>query len=96
MPIYEFKCKNDFCRYVFEKVERVGDHKKETECPQCGSRAVQLAPLLAVHDEHPAWINQALRDSIQDETEKPIETRSELKAAVKEKNLVDTTPTKCV
>jgi len=88
MPMYEFECR--LCGNITERfrpVIRAGEHL--TSCDHCEGVADKVISQPNIQDEHPAWIDDNLRATIQDENEPPIETRTDLKKAEKEKGLVE-------
>ena len=94
MPTYEYKCKNPLCNKVIEKICRIKDHVDTVQCPYCGSDAPQLPSRIAVHDDHPLWLTPKVVRQIQDDGEKPIETRAEYDRHCKENGIVATSARK--
>jgi putative FmdB family regulatory protein len=91
MPIYEYQCKNPLCTRVFERVCRISEHTPEIQCPICGDVAPQLPPRVAVHDDHPKWLDDNVRTQIQgDDNVAPIETRGEYERYCKEHGIIVT------
>ena len=90
MPIYEYKCTNEFCHVLMEHICRVEDWKPELECPICGFEMRHQLPLVAVHDDHPRWLNDNVRSQIQGEGEPPLETRKDYTQYCKERGIVVT------
>lgn len=75
MPTYEYRCET--CTKEFEIVCPISAHLSRTRCPNCGGEAYQFFSRVATHDDHPVWLDNNVRDQLQGENEKPIETRSE-------------------
>lgn len=88
MPTYEFQCGNDDCKAVTEEFHRMAEAPEGILCPKCWSVAPRILSACAVHSDSPSWIDQGLRDHIQGDGEKPIETRGELDSYCKERNIV--------
>lgn len=91
MPIYEYLCTNSCCKRLIERVCRVADWTPEIQCPICGEEMRHQIPHVAVHDDHPKWLNDNVRAQIQgDDNVAPIETRAEYEAHCKKHNIVVT------
>lgn len=91
MPIYEYKCINENCGRLMEHICRVEDWRPELECPICGSEMRHQVPLVAVHDDHPRWLNKNVVDQIQgDDNAPPIETRKDYVDHCKKNGIVVT------
>jgi hypothetical protein len=60
-----------------------------TTCEHCGGVAEKIISKPNVQDDHPKWIDDNLRAQIQEDDEPPIESRTQLNKAVKEKGLVE-------
>lgn len=91
MPMYEFECER--CGAQYEEFHTVKYCPERIMC-ECGMPAVKILPTsYAVHGDRPLWMEKHLghiRNSLQDESEKPIESRTELKRHLKEKGIVET------
>lgn len=88
MPIYTFKC--DQCGYSEEMLLAVSDISSYyAPCPECGEQlAKQLDLPSHPQTDHPAWINDHLRSVLQQDGEKPIETRSEHDQYLKDRDII--------
>ena len=91
MPIYEYKCINEDCSRTMERVCSITEWSPEVPCPICGCEMRhQLFPA-AVHDDHPKWLDDNVRNQIQgDDNAPPIETRSDYERHCKEKGIIVT------
>lgn len=86
MPTYEYECTR--CGYEFEVICPVKDYAVTLTCPSCEMNTAKLLISKGfTHGDQPSWINQDLRDSIQGDGEKPLETRKEYNDYLKEKNI---------
>ena len=47
MPLYDYRCKSDECKYIFEALHKIAD-PKPSECPKCGHKEVTKL-LSAIH-----------------------------------------------
>lgn len=87
MPLYEYKCGK--CFHVTEAYYAVDDMPGARPCEECGTAAVRVISKPNVQSDNPSWIDQSLRNMIQDDGEPPIESRTQLRKAEKEKGLVE-------
>lgn len=91
MPIYEYQCKNSLCQWSGERICRISEHMSVIQCPKCGDEAPQLPPRVAVHDDHPKWLDDNVRNQIQgDDNVAPIETRSDYEKHCKANGIIVT------
>ena len=90
MPIYEYKCISDYCKNTVERICTVAEWTPEIECPICGGEMRHQLPLVAVHDDHPRWLNDSVRTQIQGENEPPLETRKDYTQYCNERGIVVT------
>lgn len=83
MPLYSYVC--TACEHEFDKVRPLREYNKRTYCPVCGNRAKRVITLGhgGIHRDEAPWINDGLRMALQDPSEKPIETRTDLKNYLK-------------
>jgi predicted nucleic acid-binding Zn ribbon protein len=85
MPLYLFECPNGHKHELFY---RMADKPDSFQC-HCGQFATQVPAIGGIHGESATWINSDLREVLQDSDrvrkgiEKPIESRSEVRAAEK-------------
>jgi putative FmdB family regulatory protein len=88
MPLYDYECPD--CGAETECFFKLDEAKDRIECACCYSTMSKVIRLGhgGIKSEWPTWINDEVRGSLQDETEKPIETRTDLNRVIKEKNLV--------
>ncbi len=87
MPLYEFECKR--CGHITEVFHSVLRAQKMTTCEECEGVAEKVISKPNVQDDHPKWIDDNLRAQIQEDDEPPIESRTQLKKAEKEKGIVE-------
>lgn len=87
MPLYEFECGS--CTRITEVYHSVLRAQKTTTCEHCGRVAYKIISKPNIHDDHPTWIDDNLRNAIQSEDEPPIESRTQLRKAEKEKGIVE-------
>lgn len=87
MPEYDFECRN--CKQQFSEFYMMDECPEYLPCIVCGERAPKIISFQGgLKTEHPTWINQHLRDVLQKDGEKPITTRSEHDAYLKENGIV--------
>lgn len=87
VPLYEFECRK--CAHIAEVYHSLLRSQNLTTCEECGGTAVKIISAPNVQSDTPAWIDQNLRNMIQDDEEPPIETRTQLKKAEEEKGIVE-------
>ena len=87
MPTYEYYCET--CTNQFEIVCPMSVHVTRTRCPKCNAEAWQTFTRVSVHDDHPLWLNDEVRNQIQGDNEAPVETRSQYKRYMAEKGYVE-------
>lgn len=91
MPLYEYQCENKDCNVNVEIFRKISEHAAFIECPQCGSKMPQVPSKIAVHDDHPRWLNDNVREQIQgDDNAAPIETRSDYERHCRDRGIVVT------
>jgi putative FmdB family regulatory protein len=56
MPIYEYACEN--CGKVTEKLVNISSDNQETDCPECGGKAVKIMSASAFHLKGGGWYSQ--------------------------------------
>lgn len=99
MPLYDYRCRK--CGHQEERFYPMDRSPRRVKC-QCGARAIkvcsaggwqdQYGRAGGIRDDHPVWLAGAV-DTAQDDqhvkckTEAPIESRSQLRAYMKEKGL---------
>ena len=89
MPEYDFEC--EFCSSIFTEMHKISDAPDTIRCYFCGATARRIINFKGgLQTENATWIDHNLRNSIQSENEPPIETRSDLKRVVKQKDLIET------
>jgi len=93
MPLYDFECIE--CNHVQEKIYKTDDCPDMIPCSNCkviseiNGHNISIAKKIIAHGhggiqtDNPSWINDEVRGSLQDESERPIETRKDLDAALK-------------
>lgn len=86
MPIYEYECKT--CNSTTETFASISDIPATVRCRSCRGIAHRVLSRVAVHCDTATWINDDLRGCLQGDGEKPVETKSELKAYCKAKDIV--------
>lgn len=77
MPTYEYLCIEEACKNRIERICRIAEWTPEIECPICGGEMRHQIPRVAVHDDHPLWLDNNVRNQIQGDDGPPIETRKE-------------------
>ena len=87
MPLYEFQCRR--CEHITEEFQKLMEQKSLRTCEECGDTAAKVVSAPNIQDDHPSWIDQKLRNQIQDDSEPPIESRTQLKKAEREKGIVE-------
>ena len=96
MPLYDFECTE--CDHVQELVFKVDECPDMISCSNCriiseiNGHNISIAKKIIAfghggfQTETPKWIDDGVRGVLQDEAEKPIETRKELADALKRRN----------
>lgn len=56
MPIYEYACEK--CGKVTEKLVQISADSGETECPECGGKALKIMSASAFHLKGGGWYSQ--------------------------------------
>ena len=76
MPLYEFFCTT--CGSSTERSFSIADCPGRTPCDNCGEYAGKTISFRGgLQTDHPAWLNDHVREVLQKDGEKPIETRKE-------------------
>lgn len=88
MPTYEYQCV--VCGEVNEAIFPISKIPEGIECFSCGGHSNRILSKCATHCDTADWIDDGLRGCLQKDGEKPIETKSELKAYCKAKDIVQT------
>jgi len=88
MPAYEYLC--DTCTNEFEIVCPISAHMTRARCPKCGADAQQTFSKVVTHDDHPTWLNDNVRNQIQGDDRRPIESRSDYVRHCRKHNIVVT------
>lgn len=92
MPLYQFKC--DTCGHDEEMILSVADISSyQGTCSECrnGRLIKQLTAPGGLILDTPTWLDQSVRDAVQDPSEqrqRPIETRKDLDTWTKNKGMV--------
>jgi len=89
MPLYEYQCQN--CRNEFEKAVPLKEYKTIPLCPLCGCGECQkILRLGGIQDDHPVWLNQSVRNQLQDTDSPhiPIESRTQFNRHLKENGII--------
>lgn len=87
MPTYEYECEK--CFRVLEEFFKVADMPLEITCPLCGNTAKKIISSSTIFRDEPVWLNDNLRGMVQDESENPVTTRTELNKLLKRKGIVE-------
>lgn len=88
MPTYEFAC--SVCGQINEHVCRMDERPDFIQC-HCGCGvAHHVLSLSSIKLDKPVWLDDSVRNAIQDESEPPIETRGQLEKACRDKGIVCT------
>ena len=88
MPIYNYECEK--CGIITEVLLKLDEMSDTYPCKRCGKKAHKIIVLGhgGIQDEHPRWLNQDVRNALQDESERPITTRSQYNRYLKEKGII--------
>jgi len=89
VPLYEFEC--DECKKVFEQFYKMDECPVWMDCPDrdCEGAAKKVLPSsYGVMGDHPTWLNDHVREVLQRDGERPIETRKEHDQYLKENGYV--------
>lgn len=93
-PLYDYQCQT--CENIDEKAYSMKSFPKTCKCSKCGGKAKKIINCGGIQRDEPTWLDDAVRGALQDTdnvqagTERPIETRTELKRYLKKHNLVAT------
>lgn len=88
MPTYEYECID--CGNSEEMICSVNSFPDSIRCHVCGAIAQKVINFGgSILSDTPAWIDQTVRNQIQGDNEKPIETRAEYKKYLREHNIVE-------
>ena len=87
MPTYEYFC--PACENIFEVVAPVSAHTTRSNCLKCGSMCNQTFTRVAVHDDHPLWLNSDVRNQICGDNDPPVTSRSDYNRVMKKKGYVE-------
>lgn len=83
MPLYTYECPD---HGQFDAFYRLAERADIAGCPKCGQASRRIIALGhgGIFREEPTWLDDSVRGALQDPSEKPIETRSELKKWLKD------------
>jgi len=87
MPTYEYECPH--CHEVVEHVCQMAFRPEVIICPKCHEPAIRIVSSFTPHDDHPVWLTNRLKATIQDDSERPIDGRKDLNAFCKKKGIVE-------
>ena len=88
MPIYTYAC--PYCQADFDDWFKMNEAPDALDCPTCGTPAARVISFQgALQTDTAIWIDDNLRGALQDERERPIETRKDYKNYLKEKGIVE-------
>lgn len=85
-PLYSYEC--PFCGAIQDKLYHIEDFPKTISCP-CGKMAKKIIILGhgGIQGDEPVWLESAIK-TLQPSCERPIQTRSEYKQYLKEKDII--------
>ena len=88
--IYDYKC--NCCQKKFEVILPLAEYKQAQNCPECGSIAQKQMTLGGIQDDSPVWLNQSVRNQLQDTDVPhiPIETRTQYERHLKDNGIIPT------
>lgn len=87
MPLYAWRCEP---HGEFEAFYKMADKPAQAPCPVCGEPSRQVLCIGGVQgDELPSWFNEQARGCCQSVGDKPITSRSEYKAHLKDKGIIE-------
>ncbi len=88
MPIYTYAC--PYCRADFDDFFGINEVPDVLDCPTCGTPSGRVISFQGgLQTETAPWIDNHLRGALQDDGEKPIETRTDYKNHLKKKGIVE-------
>lgn len=87
MPSYEYQCLK--CKRIIEHICDISRRPEMVTCPVCTCTAQRIVSNFAAHDDHPKWLTPRLCETIQDDSDKPIECKSDLNAFCKDRGIVE-------
>ncbi len=91
MPLYEYQCQ--LCNNNFEEIFPLKQWNIKPDCPICGGRSKKLLTLGGIQDDHPVWLDNSVRDQLQDTDNpniRPITTRTEYNNYLKDNGIQPT------
>jgi len=88
MPLYDYECHK--CTHRFDKLLSLSEYKTTQSCPECGGHGIKLMTLGGIQDDSPVWLDQSVRNQLQDTDSPhiPINTRTEYNHYLKENGIV--------
>lgn len=85
--IYEYQCPE--CETLLECVRRVDERDDILDCDECGATMVRIPSFSGgLLTDHPVWLDHHVKGSLQDTSERPIETRKDHDALCAAKGFV--------
>ena len=88
MPIYTYACPH--CRKDFDDFFRLNEAPDAMDCPTCGTPSARVISFQGgLKTENASWIDHHLRGALQDDGEKPIETRKDYNEYLKTHDIVE-------
>jgi putative FmdB family regulatory protein len=88
MPTYEYEC--CVCGELNEGIFPMSNIPEGIECFSCGGHSKRVLSKCAAHCDSAPWIDDGLRGCLQRDGEKPVETKSDLKAYCKANDIIQT------
>jgi len=84
--IYEYRCQ---CGRTAERVCRVSERNAPFICSYCQEDMIRVPSFTGgLKTEHPVWLDDSVRGSLQSKYERPITTRKEHDALCESKGVV--------
>lgn len=90
MPTYSYLCNE--CQNKFDKLLPLSEYKTPQNCPECNGETKKQMTLGGIQDDHPVWLDQSIRNQLQDTDSPhiPIETRTQYRKYLKDNDIVPT------
>lgn len=90
MPLYEYQCQK--CTKIFDLMVPLKEWDVKPDCPGCGGKSKKLMTLGGIQDDHPVWLDNSVRNQLQDTDGPhiPIETRTQYNKYLKDNGIIPT------
>lgn len=87
MPVYEYLCQN--CGQIVDEYKSMEQRDNVPDCPICAGETIRAYTFRGgIKTDHPAWLNNHVREVLQKDGEKPIENRKEHDQYLKDNGII--------